>query len=42
MDKRVVSLSAGIQYEFLLTADTVDPFSMLAHNPVLIYEVIKR
>ena len=42
MDKRVVYLSAGIQYEFSLTADTVDPFSMLVHNPVLIYEVIKR
>jgi hypothetical protein len=42
MDKRAVSLSAGVQYEFSLTVAPVDPWPITLHNPVLIYEIIKR
>lgn len=41
-DKRTVQLTAGVQYEFALTFDTLEPWGIRVFNPVLSYEIIKR
>lgn len=41
-DKRAVTLTAGVQYEFAITFDTIEPWGIRVFNPVLVYEVIKR